>query len=234
MTGDSRASAPGDRERDGAQAPAGEAPRVAPLTRLLPLACLAAAVCLFAAEQMTTFEYTPPGAEALLEQTGSDRHGNALALIAAFAFFAVIIAVFTASRPAATAAAAAGGLALLVFLIVDVPDVNAVGTLDDPRQSYFSAEAVPREGFWLSLVSTLALTVTGIALATLTSGQLAALRPGRGKQAPASEPPSDPSPASDPAPAQKRSAHADAKPHDAGERKSGLGRVRRPRPRQRG
>ncbi len=151
------------------------------LTRLLPLAVLAAAVCLFASELMATFEFTPPGAEALLEQDGSDRHGNALMLIAAFAVVAMLIAVFSGSRPAATAVAIAGGVALLVFLIADLPDANAVGTLDDPRQSYFNAEAVPREGFWLALISSIALTITGIALATMTSEQLASLRPGAHK-----------------------------------------------------
>jgi amino acid transporter len=149
------------------------------LTRLLPLAVVAAAICLFASELMVTFEFTPPGAEALLEQDGADRHGNALALIAVFAIGAVGVAVFAQSRPAATAAAIAGVVALLVLLIADLPDANAVGTLDDPRQSYFSAEAVPREGFWLALISSVALALTGTALATLTSEQLTELRPGR-------------------------------------------------------
>lgn len=200
--------------------------RVAVLTRLLPLACIVAAACLLASELMTTFEYTPPGAEALLEQDGADRHGNALAVIAIFAIVGVIVAVLTASRPVAMAVAVAGGLALLIFLIADVPDANAVGTLDDPRQSYFSAEAVPREGFWLALISTVALTVTGIALATLSSEQLAALRPGGGKRPRASE---EPRRAAD-----ERPARSGTSAHDAAERKSALGRVRRPRPRQRG
>ena len=152
---------------------------VTALTRLLPVACLAAAVCLFASELMTTFEFTPPGGEALSEQGGADRHGNALALIAVFAAAALAVAVFAASKPAATAVAVAGVLGLLVFLLVDLPDANAVGTLDDARQSFFAAEAVPQEGFWMALVSSLALAITGIALATLNTEQLAALRPGR-------------------------------------------------------
>jgi hypothetical protein len=147
------------------------------LTRLLPLACLAAAICLFASELMTTFEFTPPGGEALDSQNGAERHGNALALIAVFAVGALALAVFTASKPAATAVAISGVVALLVFLLVDLPDANAVGTLDDARQSFFDAEAVPQGGFWLEMVGALALAVTGIALATLTPEQLAALRP---------------------------------------------------------
>ena len=155
---------------------------VTALTRLLPVACLAAAVCLFASELMTTFEFTPPGGEALTEQGGADRHGNALALIAVFAVAALAVAVFAASKPAATAVAVAGVLGLLVFLLVDLPDANAVGTLDDARQSFFAAEAVPQGGFWMALVSSLALAITGVALATLNTEQLAALRPGRRRE----------------------------------------------------
>ena len=110
---------------------------------LVPL-LITSAACLFASELMTTFEFTPPGAETLLEQDGSDRHGNALALVAVFAIVAAVVAVVIGSRPAATAVAVAGVVALLVVLIADLPDVNAVGTLDDPRQSYFNAEAIPR------------------------------------------------------------------------------------------
>jgi hypothetical protein len=149
------------------------------LTRLLPLACLAAAICLFASELMTTFEFTPPGGEPLDSQDGADRHGNALALIAVFAVGALALAVFTASKPAATAVAVAGVIALLVFLLMDLPDANAVGTLDDERQSFFDAEAVPQGGFWLEMLGALALAVTGVALATLSPEQLAALRPPR-------------------------------------------------------
>lgn len=149
------------------------------LTRLLPLACLAAALCLIASETMVMFEFTPPGAEALSDQAGGDRHGNALALIGAFAIGALALAVFAASKPAATAVAIAGVLALLVFLLLDLPDANAVGTLDDARGSFFDAEAVPQEGFWFTILSALALAITGIGLATLAPEQLAALGPSR-------------------------------------------------------
>lgn len=153
------------------------------LTRLLPLACLAAALCLFASELLTTFEFTPPGGEAICAQSAADRHGNAMALIAAFAIGALAIAVLAGSKPASTAVAIAGVVGLLVFLLVDLPDANAVGTINDScgpvGQSFFDAEAVPQGGFFLELVGALALAVTGIALATLTPEQLAALRPGR-------------------------------------------------------
>lgn len=191
---------------------------ISPLTRLLPLACLVAAVCVFASELMVTFEFTPPGGEPLDSQDGSERHGNALALIAAFAIGALGLAVFTGSKPAATAVAVAGVIALLVFLLLDLPDANAVGTLDDARQSFFDAEAVPQEGFWLAIVGALGLAVTGIALATLTSEQLAALWPRR-RETEASEPDSTAVPTP---------AHSD-------KGSSALRRLaRRPRARQRG
>jgi hypothetical protein len=147
------------------------------MARLLPLACVAAAVVLFASELMTTFEFIPPGGEVLSDQGGADRHGNALALLAAFAIGAVAITYLTGSKPAAIAVAACGGVSLLVFLLVDLPDANAVGTLDDVRASFFDAEAVPRAGFFMELLGSLALTVCGIALATMTPEQLNSLRP---------------------------------------------------------
>ena len=198
-------------------------------TRLLPLACLAAAICLFASELMTTFEFTPPGGEALSEQGGADRHGNALALIAVFAAGALAVAVFAASKPAATAVAVAGVLGLLVFLLVDLPDANAVGTLDDARQSFFAAEAVPQSGFWMALVSSLTLAITGIALATLNPEQLAALRPGRRRGDEGSE--SARSPATD-EPDADAPAVANAHESPAAEEATRPAR-RRPRPRQR-
>lgn len=149
------------------------------LIRLLPFACLAAAICIFASELMTTFEFIPPGGEALADQGGADRHGNALMVVAVFAIGALGLAVFQASKPAAMAVAGCGGIALLVFLLVDLPDANAVGTLDDARNSFFDAEAVPQGGFFLEMIGALALTICGIALATMTPDQLAALRPGK-------------------------------------------------------
>jgi hypothetical protein len=153
--------------------------RLPRVEQLLPLACLAAAALLLASEFMTTFEFTPPGREAVDEQTSADRHGYALAIIAGFAFVATLVAVLAASKPAAISVGVAGVLALLVFVIIDLPDVGAVGTLDDGRQSFFDAEAVPQVGFWLVLIGALALAVSGIALATLSVEQLAALRPRR-------------------------------------------------------
>ena len=154
------------------------------LVRLLPIACLAACVCLFASELMTTFEFTPPGAEPLSSQGGADRHGNAMMVLAVFAAGALVLAIVQGSKPAAIAVAAAGGLSLLVFLLTDLPDAGAVGTLNDARNSFFDAEAVPQGGFFLAMVGALALTITGVALATMTPEQLTALRPQRKERPP--------------------------------------------------
>jgi hypothetical protein len=193
--------------------------------RLLPLAILVAAIVLFASELMTTFEFTPPGGEALSSQSGGDRHGNALMVIAVFAVFALAVAVLNGSKPAAIAVAVAGVAALLVFLLSDLPDANAVGTLDDARNSFFDAEAIPQGGFFLEMLGALALAIGGVALATMTEEQLRALDPRRwqeseDKSAAAKDPKRKPLAAD--------AAHAGAEP----EPKSRL--PRRQRARQRG
>jgi len=150
--------------------------------RLLPLACIAAAVALFASEWTTTFHFVPPGGEALCAQQASDRHHFALGVIALFAIGAVVVAILGASRPAAISVAIAGLAALALFLIVDLPDANSVGTLGDSCTSIPNpqgAKAVPQAGFWLELASALALAFSGAILATLTPDQLATLRPRR-------------------------------------------------------
>ena len=156
------------------------------LTRLLPIAVIAAAICLFASELMTMFEFTPPGGEALCAQDAADRHSNAQMIIAVFAIAGTIAAVYGGSRPAAFSVAAMGVVALLIFLISDLRVANTAGSLSESCGSsqgfLFEAEAVPQGGFYLELLGALALTVTGIALATLTPAQLSALRPGARKR----------------------------------------------------
>lgn len=146
--------------------------------RLLPWACLLAAALLFASEVMTMFEFTPPGGEPLAAQDSADRHGNALFVIAGFAALFTIVAVWAGSQPAAMAVGILGAVALLIFLLNDLPDAGQVGTLDDARQSFIDAEATPRSGFWLMMIGSLALAISGVALATLNPDQLRALRPG--------------------------------------------------------
>ena len=113
------------------------------LERLLPWACLASAGVLFASELMVLFELTPPGAEPLEEVLARDQHGNAMFVVAGFAMLLTIVAVWAGSRPAALGVAVMGVIALLIFLIIDLPDAGQVGTIDDARQSFIDAEAVP-------------------------------------------------------------------------------------------
>ena len=152
------------------------------LERLIPFAVVAAAAVLFASELMTTFEFIPPGGEALADQSAGDRHAYAQMILAGSAVVAMIVAIASGSKPAATAVAACGVIALMIFLLNDLPDANSVGTLDDPRQNFFEAEAVPQEGFWLGLLGSLGLALSGAALATLSSDQIKALGPGGGRK----------------------------------------------------
>ncbi len=158
-----------------------DAPRGFRLERLLPFACLVTAGLLFASEFTTAFEFIPPGAEALGDQSNSDRHSWAPAVLAAFSVIALIAAIGTGSKPAAFAVAACGVISLLIFLLLDLPDAGNVGTFDDANQTFATAEAVPQSGFWLQLVGALGLSISGAALATMSPAQLRALGPGGGR-----------------------------------------------------
>jgi hypothetical protein len=138
---------------------------------LLVLACAAAAAMLGVSQFTDIFHLTPPGGEALKAIQASDQHGYATLVLAIFALILLVVAMVARGEQlgqvAAVAIAVCGMVALLIFLIGDLPKVNNVGTLDDPRQSFIDAEAKPVAGFWLELVGALVLTVCGAALATL-------------------------------------------------------------------
>jgi hypothetical protein len=148
--------------------------------RLLPIACLVAAGVLFASELMTTFNLTPAGVDPQCAQSASDRHHYAPIVLAVFAVIALAIAVLGASKPAAIAVAVCGVLALAIFLVIVLPDANNVGTIDDScgsfEQSFIDAKAEPQAGFWLELVGALSLTISGLALASLSTEQLRGIR----------------------------------------------------------
>jgi hypothetical protein len=141
---------------------------------LLPIAIVAAAGVLAASEFMVAFQFTPPGGEPLREVTGGDRHGYALAILAAFSVLAMLFATTTGSRPGAYAVAASGAVALLLFLILDLPDAGKVGDLEDPARCFAQARAEPQAGFWMEALGALALAIAGGAFATLNAGQLRA------------------------------------------------------------
>jgi amino acid transporter len=134
---------------------------------------------------MDIFHLTPPGGEALQAITASDQHGYATIVLAGFALILMVIAMAYRGQQlgqvAAVAIAVCGVVALLIFLIGDLPKVNNIGTLDDPRQSFIDAEAKPVAGFWLELIGALVLTVCGAALATLrpSSGETTEIHGGR-------------------------------------------------------
>jgi hypothetical protein len=138
---------------------------------LLVLACAAAAAMLGVSQFTDIFHLTPQGGEALEAIDAADQHGYATLVLAVFALILLVVTMAARDQQlgqvAAMALAVCGLVALLIFLIGDLPKVNNVGTLDDPRQSFIDAEAKPVAGFWLELVGSLVLTVCGAALATL-------------------------------------------------------------------
>jgi hypothetical protein len=156
--------------------PASE-PRLRFGERLLPYACLAGAFVMGAAELMKTFTLVDAAGDPLKNIYAYDRHHYALLVLAAFAVIATIVAALNGSKPAAAAVAVAGVMGLMIFLIVDLPDANRVGALNDPTQSFFNAKADPQPGFWLELIGSLGLALGGAALATLTPAQLISMRP---------------------------------------------------------
>ena len=149
---------------------------------LLALACAGGAAMLAASQFTDIFQLTPPGGEALQAVEASDQHGYATLVLAGFALVMLVISI-AAPGPerdgdgvslfqiASLAIAICGAAALLLFLIIDLPDVNKVGTVDDPRESFIDAEAKPQAGFWLELVGALVLAACGAALATIRPGQ---------------------------------------------------------------
>jgi hypothetical protein len=167
----------GGKERAGAQRakerPADRLPGLPGIEFLLPLACLGAAVVLGLSELLDTFVLTDAGDEPVREVSALDRHGGAMLMLAVFAIVALGLAAFSGSKAAAFAVAAAGTVALLIFLTTDLPDANQVGALSEPGEFLANAEAEPAAGFWLQLLGSLALAVSGAALATLTPEQLA-------------------------------------------------------------
>jgi hypothetical protein len=138
---------------------------------LLVLACAAAAAMLAVSQFTDIFHLTPKGGEALEAIDASDQHGYATLVLAVFALILLVVTIGARGdqlgQVAAVALGVCGLVALLIFLIGDLPKVNNVGTLDDPRQSFIDAEAKPVAGFWLELIGSLVLAVCGAALATM-------------------------------------------------------------------
>ena len=145
--------------------------------RLLPLACLGGAVLLVASQFMDIFVLNDAGGNPFKLISSVDQHWYAMGVLGVFAGLATLGAIASGSKPLAVAVAATGAAALLLFLLIDLPDAGKAGNVSDPIQTFVTAEADPKGGFWIELIGALILTVCGGALATLTSAQLRDLRP---------------------------------------------------------
>jgi hypothetical protein len=147
------------------------------LERLLPIACLGGAALLIASQFMTMFELNDAlgGTQKVVE--GPDQHWYTMVILGGFAILALSGAIAAGSKPLATSVAVAGAVALLLFLLIDLPDAGKAGDIESATESLVIVEADPAGGFWLELIGALILLVCGGALSTLTSDQLAALRP---------------------------------------------------------
>ena len=136
---------------------------------LLVLACAGAAGLLAASQFANLFELTPPGGEALGEIKASDQHGYATLIVAALAMVLLVVSLAARGESLAQGAcfgvAVCGVIALLIFLVIDLPDANSIGALDD--DSFIDAKAEPVAGFWFELAGALVLTACGAALATV-------------------------------------------------------------------
>jgi hypothetical protein len=158
---------------------------------VLPFVIVLGATVLIASEFMVAFEFTPPGGEALREQTNADRHSYAMALLAIGALMAMATALVlsgrdrsddmigqvglrSGARAAAFATAGFGVVALLIFLVGDLPDAGKLGDLSDPIRGFASVKAEPQAGFWLEAIGAVTLAVGGCAFATLSPEQLQA------------------------------------------------------------
>ena len=153
--------------------------RAVTLERLLPLAIIGGALILIGSEFADTLHLEAAGDDVLDRFPGYERHSWAVLILGVFAIAGTVAAIVTGSRAAAAAVAVFGSASLLLFLLIDVPDAGRTDNYSYPgRAALEVAEAVPAPGFWLLLIGSLVVAVCGIALATLTSDQLRALRPG--------------------------------------------------------
>jgi len=145
------------------------------------LACAGGSAMLAASQFTDIFQLTPPGGEALTAIDANDQHGYATLILAGFALVMLVLglaagsarregAALSLAQIAFVAVAVCGVAALLLFLIIDLPDVNQIGTVDDPRESFIDAKAEPQAGFWLELIGAAVLAVCGVSLATMRPG----------------------------------------------------------------
>ncbi len=95
------------------------------------------------------------------EQTGMDRHGPALLILAGFAAL-MLAGAARGARPATLAVAAAGIAVLAIALIWDLPDLDDAGEV---ATFYEDAVADPRSGYYLETLGGALLLLSGGGLA---------------------------------------------------------------------
>ena len=95
------------------------------------------------------------------EQTGMDRHGPALLILAGFAAL-MLVGAARGARPATLAIAATGIAVLAIALIWDLPDLDDAGEV---ATFYENAVADPRSGYYLETLGGALLLLSGGGLA---------------------------------------------------------------------
>jgi hypothetical protein len=117
------------------------------------------------------------------EQIGFDRHGSALLILGLAALIFLVGAWRGGSRPAMIAVAGIGLAAALIALLVDLPDLNEVGSYGE---RYDRATSEVGAGFYLETLGAVLLIACGGGL--LLSGDARERRP-RSRATPAESPP---------------------------------------------
>ena len=142
-------------------------PAVLALRAALAGAGLIGAVLLVVATFATIIEIsvetTTRGVAFDAAQSGWDRHGPALLVVAGLALV-MLVGAFRGARPAMAAVLVCGVGALLIVLAFDVPHLDDTGQVG---RLYSDAAAGPRVGFWLELGGAALLCLSGAGLLLL-------------------------------------------------------------------
>jgi hypothetical protein len=120
--------------------------------------------------------------------TVGENHLYAQLLLAVFAVLMAWGAFVGGSRPAAFAVVLVGAVSLFIVLVVDLPDVSDEGLL---AETYESAKASPRTGFYLEAIGAVLVLLAGAAavlLGAATRTREPRPRRRRDRPAPESEP----------------------------------------------
>ena len=172
---------PGAEGDDSKGAPAPRVRSSGILTVRLALALLGAAgallllVASFSSVIEITVGTTSKVADADTAQTGWDRHGPALILLAALALF-LLFTGLRASRTALVGLVIAGVAALAIAWIWDRPHIHDTGSVGD---IYAEAEADPGTGYYLETLGGALLLFSGGSLLALGGRRAPAPRPER-------------------------------------------------------